>query len=104
MDLQEASLHKFCTYNYIDSVWRCIAGQDIDSPLALCDYRTITASDLWKIDIVYPHFSEEGYEVTYNPAHRWFYKKGMSKDDVVLFKLDDNLATVAKCKCFSILC
>jgi hypothetical protein len=85
-------------------VWRCISGQDSDSPLALCDYRTIATTDLWKIDIVYPHFSEEGYEVTHNPTQRWFYKKGMSKDEVVVFKLDDSLATVAKCKCFSTMC
>jgi hypothetical protein len=60
-------------------------------------------TDLCNIDIVYPHFSEEGYELTYNPTHRWFYKKGMSKDDAVLFKLGDNLTTAAQCKCFGIM-
>lgn len=82
-------------YRYID-IWRCVAGQDVDSPLALCDYRSIATTDLWNIDIVYPHFSEEGYELTYSPTHRWFYKKGMSKDDAVLFKLGDNLTTAAQ--------
>jgi hypothetical protein len=53
---------------------------------------------------VYPHFSEEGFEITYNPTHRWYYKKGMTKDEVAVFKLDDNLATVAKCKCFGKTC
>jgi len=56
----------------------------------------VAATDFWGIDIVYPHFSEEGYEVTYNPKHQWYYKKGMTKDDIAVFKLDDNLATVAK--------
>ena len=104
MGLEGLSLHNFSTYNNIYSIWRCVAGQDVDSPLALCDYRSIAATDLWNIDIVYPHFSEEGYELTYNPTHRWFYKKGMSKDDAVLFKLGDNLATAAPCKCFGIIC
>lgn len=99
-----ASPHKLSTYCNIDSVWRCIAGPDVDSPLTLCDYRTIATTDLWKIDIVYPHFCEEGYEVTYNPNHRWFYKKGMSKDDVVLFKLSDSSETTAKCKCSGMTC
>jgi len=56
----------------------------------------MATTDLWQVDLVYPHFSEEGYEVTFNPAHQWFYKKGMTKDDIALFKLDDNLPTVAK--------
>jgi hypothetical protein len=82
----------------MNSVWRCVAGTNVDAPLAVCDYRSITPNDLHRIDIVYPHFSEEGFEVTHNPAHRWYYKKGMSKDDIVLFKIDDNLETVARCK------
>ncbi|KAF2724186.1 hypothetical protein K431DRAFT_154192 [Polychaeton citri CBS 116435] len=82
-------------YRYID-VWRCIVDEAVDSPLALCDYRSIATTDLWKVDIVYPHFCDEGYEMTYNPDHRWFYKKGISKDDVVLFKLGDNSSTAAK--------
>ena len=82
----------------MNSVWRCVAGTNADAPLAVCDYRSITPTDLHRIDIVYPHFSEEGFEVMYNPAHRWYYKKGMSKDDIVLFKIDDNLEGVARCK------
>lgn len=82
------------------SIWRCVSGQDVDSPLALCDYRTVATEDLCGIDIVYPHFSEEGYELKYNPAHQWFYKKGMSKDEAVVFKLGDNLSTAAQCKSF----
>ncbi|KAK5449986.1 hypothetical protein LTS15_008559 [Exophiala xenobiotica] len=91
----EAVAIKSGRYRYID-VWRCVAGTNVDAPLAVCDYRSITPTDLHRIDIVYPHFSEEGFEVTHNPAHRWYYKKGMSKDDIVLFKIDDNLEGVAR--------
>ena len=42
------------------------------------------------MDIVYPHFPDEAYEVLYSPTHRWFYKKGMQWDDVIIFKLGDN--------------
>jgi len=43
-----------------------------------------------RMDIVYPHFPDEAYEVLYSPTHRWFYKKGMQWDDVIIFKLGDN--------------
>jgi hypothetical protein len=48
--------------------------------------------------MVYPHFSEEGYEVLYSSTHRWFFKRGMSTNEVVIFNLDDTLTTAAKCK------
>ncbi|KIW78088.1 hypothetical protein Z517_07921 [Fonsecaea pedrosoi CBS 271.37] len=91
----EAAAIRSGRYRYVD-IWRCVAGANVDAPLAVCDYRSITPGDLHRIDIVYPHFSEEGFEVTYNPAHRWYCKKGMSKDDIVLFKIDDNLEGVAR--------
>jgi hypothetical protein len=69
-----------------------------DCPLALCDFRTVREDDLVKTDIIFPHYQDEAYEVIYNPAHRWFYKKGMSLEDVIIFKLDDNSETEARCK------
>ncbi len=47
------------------------------------------------MDIVYPHFVDEAYEVKHNPSHRWFYKKGMTQDDVIVFKLFDSLRSEA---------
>ena len=47
------------------------------------------------MDIVYPHFVDEAYEVKYNPSHRWFYKKGMTQEDVIVFKLYDSLRSEA---------
>lgn len=47
------------------------------------------------MDIVYPHFVDEAYEVRYNPAHRWFYKKGMTQEDAIIFKLYDSLTSEA---------
>ena len=45
--------------------------------------------------MVFPHYCDEAYEVKHSPTHRWFYKKDMEWDDVLLFKLGDNLETVA---------
>jgi hypothetical protein len=41
------------------------------------------------MDVVYPHFADEVYEVRYNKNHRWFYNKDMTTDDVAIFMLHD---------------
>ena len=41
-------------------------------------------------DIIFPHYRDEAYEVLYNPDQRWFYKKQMRSDEVILFKLGDS--------------
>jgi hypothetical protein len=41
------------------------------------------------MDIVYPHFLDEAYEVRHNANHRWFYKRNMGKEDAIVFKLHD---------------
>jgi hypothetical protein len=81
-------------------VWRSIAGEEQDCPLALCDSRTVSPDDLVEVDAVYPHFCDEGYEVKYNPAHRWFYKSSMSTNEVIIFKLDDSSKDEAKRKLY----
>jgi hypothetical protein len=78
------------------SVWRPISPAPVeDCPLGLCDFRTVNREDLVPMDIVYPHFVDEAYEVKYNPSHRWFYKKGMTQEDVIVFKLYDSLRSEA---------
>ncbi|KXX82676.1 hypothetical protein MMYC01_201102 [Madurella mycetomatis] len=78
------------------NIWRPISSAPVlDCPLALCDFRTVDQDDLVPMDLVYPHFVDEAYEVRYNPSHRWFYKRGMENDDVIVFKLYDNLGSEA---------
>ncbi|KAE9367701.1 hypothetical protein N431DRAFT_71334 [Stipitochalara longipes BDJ] len=72
------------------NVWRPISTPIQDCPLAMCDFRTVAPGDLVSADIIFPHYQDEAYEVLYNPNQRWFYKKGMEWDDVLLFKLGDN--------------
>ena len=71
------------------SVWRPLSIVQ-DCPLAVCDFRTTNPLDLVPVDIVYPHFVDEAYEVLYNSSHRWFYKKGMDCEDTLIFKLYDS--------------
>ncbi|PMD40612.1 hypothetical protein L207DRAFT_582798 [Hyaloscypha variabilis F] len=72
------------------NIWRPISTPIQDCPLAMCDFRTVAPADLVSADIIFPHYPDEAYEVLYNPDQRWFYKKGMDWDDVLLFKLGDN--------------
>ena len=62
----------------------------------MCDYRSISEDDLVRADIVFPHYCDEGYEVKYNPHHRWFYKQVMSSSEVIVFKLFDSCTTEAR--------
>ncbi|KAK1751524.1 hypothetical protein QBC47DRAFT_82889 [Echria macrotheca] len=71
------------------SVWRKLSECPQDTPLALCDARTVEPGDLVPMDVVYPHFADEVYEVRYNKNHRWFYNKEMTTDDVAIFMLHD---------------
>jgi hypothetical protein len=72
------------------SIWRPISTPVQDCPLAMCDFRSIDTKDLIPADIIFPHYQDEAYEVLPNPDQRWFYKKGMEWDDILLFKLGDN--------------
>ncbi|KAF5854077.1 hypothetical protein GGP41_006846 [Bipolaris sorokiniana] len=61
----------------------------------VCDSRTVAINDLVPADILFPHYCDEGYEVTHNVNHRWFYKRNMGIDDVIVFKHYDSIDTEA---------
>jgi hypothetical protein len=92
--LKYASDDPFCHYITfqltLPSVWRPLSAPFQDCPLAMCDGRTVDRRDLVAMDIVYPHFVDEAYEVLHNTSHRWFYKQEMKLDDVIILKLYDN--------------
>src|SRR5262249_3204585 len=70
----------------IINVWRPIRGPLLDSPLAVCDARTVAPQDLVPSDLIYRDRIGETYSVTYNPAHRWFYVPDMRADHALLLK------------------
>lgn len=74
----------------IINLWRPIHGPLRDSPLAVCDARTVAFTDLVPSDLVYPHRVGETYQVTYSPAHRWFYAPDMLADEALLIKCYDS--------------
>jgi hypothetical protein len=74
----------------IINLWRPIRGPLLDSPLAVCDARTVKPEDLVASDLVYPNRVGETYAVKFNPDHQWFYAPSMSVDEVLLLKCFDS--------------
>ena len=103
----------------IINVWRPIENPASDFPLAVIDWRSTSPSDFVPVDLMYPKrdsmiddgdergkekladeatlFSTEGYEVkgetlgvTANEAHKFYYMKDMTPDEVMLLKCFDS--------------
>jgi hypothetical protein len=83
-------IKRFAHYN----LWRAysVPPQDM-MPLAVCDFRSVSASDLVEADAMMdiPGKKESSYEglvVRYNPRHRWSYFSGMNRDELLVFKTE----------------
>ena len=74
----------------IVNVWRPIRGPVEESPLAVCDGRSMKQSDFIEQDLIYRERTGEVYAVAYSPDHRWFYVGGQRKDEVLLLKCYDS--------------
>ncbi|MBV8566248.1 MAG: methyltransferase [Methylobacteriaceae bacterium] len=74
----------------IINLWRPIRGPLRDTPLAVCDARTVKPEQLVPSELVYPHRIGETYSVTFDPAHRWFYVPEMQVDEGLLLKCYDS--------------
>lgn len=82
-------IKQFAHYN----LWRTYSAPPQVMPLALCDYRSVSASDLVEADAMMdiPGMKEASYEglvVRYNPQHRWSYFSGMHRDELLVFKTE----------------
>jgi hypothetical protein len=72
------------------NLWRPIRGPVLDSPLAVCDARSVSPQELVGSDLVYRERVGETYSVTYSPNHRWFYLPEMRADEALLLKCYDS--------------
>lgn len=76
------------------NIWRAISDPPQDVPLAVCDARSVAASDLVPADARFDRngkvdWSFEALLLRYNPAHRWLFFSDMTRDDVLVFKRHD---------------
>jgi len=68
------------------NVWRPIRGPVQNTPLAVCDSRSIAQADLVPTDL-----KHEVYMIRFNPRHRWFYFPRMETSEVLLIKGFDSM-------------
>ncbi|MGQ3052971.1 MAG: CmcJ/NvfI family oxidoreductase [Roseateles sp.] len=81
----------------IVNIWRSIKGPVLDTPLAVCDARTVSAADLVESEVRYPRRSGEIYVATHSQRHRWSYFPEMDRHEALVFKqYDSQLSGVAR--------
>lgn len=81
----------------IVNVWRSIKGPVVDTPLAVCDARTLTVADFVVSEVRYPRRTGEIYAVLHSPLHRWSYFSEMDRHEALVFKqYDSQLSGVAR--------
>ncbi len=74
----------------IVNIWRSINGPVQDTPLAVCDARTVNVSDLVVSEVRYPRRTGEIYVARHSPLHRWSYFSGMDNHEALVFKQYDS--------------
>ena len=74
----------------IVNIWRSIGGPIMDTPLALCDGRTVSTLDLISTELRFPDRVGEIYLLRHSPAHRWFYYSFMDRHEALVFKQFDS--------------
>jgi hypothetical protein len=72
------------------NVWRSIAGPVLDTPLAVCDARSVAPEDLVAADIHYSGRSGEIHLVRHSPRQAWRYFDRMDRHEALVFKQYDS--------------
>jgi hypothetical protein len=81
----------------IVNIWRSIRGKVMDTPLALCDSRSVSAQDLITAELRYPSRNGELYLVRQSPRHQWAYFPQMDNCEALIFKqYDSQVNSVAR--------
>lgn len=93
----------------ITSLWRVFSPPPQDWPLAICDYTSVRpdeglANRMYFVDKIPEDLNmampedapgASGFEFHHNPDHRWWYFPDMTRDEILLFKLNDSDQSVA---------
>ncbi|KAL0932551.1 methyltransferase-like protein [Colletotrichum truncatum] len=73
----------------IINVWRPIKTVQRD-PLAIADAGSVSDSDLIVTELIYPDRRGETYQVRHKEDHQWYYKAGLTPEEVILIKCFDS--------------
>lgn len=89
----------FANYTVISSVWRPLEYPVTDWPIAVCDGRTVSPSDLVEADHVRRQYTGSTMYLQHNPAQKFYYLDNQTKDEILIFKNFDSARNVAaKCE------
>jgi hypothetical protein len=89
VDLEGAS--RWALYN----LWRAVSPPPQDTPLAVCDARTVAPDDELVVTAItvergIPEVRHDTTGYRSNPAHRWCWFRDMTRDEVLVFKAHDS--------------
>lgn len=74
----------------IVNTWRPLKTIDA-SPLALCDYHTLSFHDLVETDLVNEDYIGDVYSVKHNPDHRFYWLSKQEPDELCIFVVFDSI-------------
>jgi hypothetical protein len=92
------SLARCVHYN----IWRALSAPPQDVPLAVCEARSVAATDLIAADAVFDapgqaEWSFEGLVLAHAPGHRWYWYPDMHAGEALVFKSNDSDLERAHC-------
>ncbi|KAK5062768.1 hypothetical protein LTR84_004843 [Exophiala bonariae] len=77
--------------------WRPLVPVIEDSPLAVCDYRSVRKEDLIACDRIIPTRVGEIYYLKHKEHHQWYYAKEMTWNEMFMMVMFDSKEGVARC-------
>jgi len=92
-DISGGPMPRYCIIN----VWRSLRGPVLDTPLAICDARSVDASDLVEAEVRYPRRNGEIYLAVRAQRHSWWHYSGLDRHEALVFKqYDSRLSGVSR--------
>lgn len=76
----------------IINTWRSLLPVLEDRPLALCDFRSVSTSDLIASDRILPDRVGEVYYLKYNPNHKWYWLSQQTPSEPFVLVMYDTKA------------
>jgi len=76
----------------VASIWRPLRGPVVDWPLAVMDTRSVSAKDVFPVDLLKHQYEERGQTVAvcHQTDQKWWYLSGHRTDEVTMIKIWDN--------------
>lgn len=78
-------------------MWRPLIAYVEDSPLAVCDFQSVKASDLVPLDRVYPHKVMVLYYIKHRATQKWHWFSKQTMDEVLCLIMYDTRSDRARC-------